>query len=79
MFLKARLKTWRVKKNLIIICTLFVLVAKINENYTNKEKLIFLKALSNIFDKKESNLKIVFKEAKKKKIGSIKFLNLLKR
>ena len=79
MFLKARLKTWRVKKNLIIICTLFVLVAKINENYTNKEKLIFLKALSDIFDKKESNLKIVFKEAKKKKIGSIKFLNLLKR
>ena len=79
MFLKARLKTWRVKKNLIIICTLFVLIAKINENYINKEKLIFLKALSDIFDKKESNLKIVFKEAKKKKIGSIKFLNLLKR
>ena len=69
----------RLKKNFILICTLFVLVTKIAENYTNKEKLIFLKALLDIFNKRESNLKIVFKEAKKKKVGSIKFLNLLKR
>ena len=37
-----------------------------DENYTDKEKLIFLKALSDFFDKKGSNLKTVFKEAEKK-------------
>ena len=56
----------RVKKNFAQICTLFVLATKMDENYTDKEKLIFLKALSDFFDKKESNLKTVFKEAEKK-------------
>ena len=50
-----------------------------DENYTGKEKLIFLKALSDFFDKKENNLKTFFKEAEKKKVSSIKFCNLLKR
>ena len=56
----------RVKKSFVQICTLFVLATKMDENYTDKEKLIFLKVLSDFFDKKESNLKTVFKEAEKK-------------
>ena len=45
---------------------MFVHVAKIDENYTDKEKSIILKALSEISDKKESNLKIILEEAEKK-------------
>ena len=54
------------EKNLILICALFVHAAKMDENYTDKEKSIILKALSEISDKKESNLKIILEEAEKK-------------
>ena len=39
------------EKNLILICALFVHAAKLDENYTEKEKSIILKALSEISDK----------------------------
>ena len=58
------------KKNLVLICALFVYSTKMDENYTDKEKLIILKALSEISDKKESELKIVLKEAEKKESQS---------
>ena len=38
-----------------------------DENYTSKEKSIILKALPGVSYKKESDFKIVFKEAKKGK------------
>ena len=49
-----------------------------DENYTDKEKLIFLKALSDFFDKKESNLEIVLKEAEKKESQSNQILEFTK-
>ena len=54
------------KKNLVLICALFVYATKMDENYTDKEKSVILKALSEISDKKKSYLKIIFKEAEKK-------------
>ena len=63
---KKKTKGVRSEKNLVLICALFVHAAKLDENYTEKEKSIILKALSEISDKKESNLKTVFKEAEKK-------------
>ena len=50
-----------------------------DENYTDKEKSVILKALSEISDKKKSYLKIIFKEVEKKKVILIKFGNLLKK
>ena len=37
-----------------------------DENYSDKEKSVILKTLSEISDKKKSYLKTVFKEAEKK-------------
>ena len=54
------------KKNLVLICALFVYSTKMDENYTDKEKSVILKALSEISDKKKSYLKIIFKEEEKK-------------
>ena len=54
------------EKNLVLICALFVHAAKMDENYTDKEKTIILKALSDISDKKENDLKILLEEAEKK-------------
>ena len=45
-----------------------------DENYTDKEKSIILKALSEISDKKESDLKIVLEEAEKKESQSNQIL-----
>jgi hypothetical protein len=42
----------------------------VNGNYIDKDKLIILKALLEIANKKENNLKIVYKEAEKKEIKS---------
>ena len=50
-----------------------------DKSYNDKEKLIILKALSDISNKKESYFKIVLKKAKKKKVIPIKFWNLLKK
>ena len=66
------------EKNLILICALFVHAAKMDENYTDKEKSIILKALSEISDKKESELKIVLKEAEKKESQSNQILEFTK-
>ena len=66
------------EKNLILICALFVHAAKMDENYTDKEKSIILKALSEISDKKESELKIVLKDAEKKESQSNQILEFTK-
>ena len=34
------------KKNLVLICALFVYATKMDENYTDKEKSVILKTLS---------------------------------
>ncbi len=50
----------------VLVCSLLVHAAKMDENYTEKEKLIILKSLSEIYKKKEDELKKILKEAEKK-------------
>ena len=50
----------------VLDCSLLVHAAKMDENYTEKEKLIILKSLSEIYKKKEDELKKILKEAEKK-------------
>ena len=73
-------KTRNVKstKNLVLICALFVHAAKMDENYTDKEKSIILKALSEISGKKENELKIILKKAEKKESQSNQILEFTK-
>ena len=75
---KKKTKDIKSEKNLVLICALFVHAAKLDENYTEKEKSIILKALSEISDKKESELKIVLKEAEKKESQSNQILEFTK-
>ena len=49
-----------------------------DENYTDKKKSVILKALSEISDKKESELKIVLIEAEKKEGQSNQILEFTK-
>ena len=42
---KKKNKDVKSEKKLVLICALFVHAAKMDENYTDKEKLIILKAL----------------------------------
>ena len=66
------------EKNLVLICALFVHAAKMDENYTDKEKLIILKALSEISDKNRSDLKNILKEAEIKENKSNQILEFTK-
>ena len=66
------------EKNLVLICALFVHAAKLDENYTDKEKSIILKALSEISGKKENELKIILKKAEKKESQSNQILEFTK-
>ena len=75
---KKKTKDVKDEKNLVLICALFVHAAKMDENYTDKEKSIILKALSEISDKNESDLKILLKEAEKKESQSNQILQFTK-
>ena len=66
------------EKNLILLCALFIHAAKMDENYTSKEKNIILKALSEISDKKESELEIIVNNAEKKESESNQILEFTK-
>ena len=66
------------EKNVVLICALFVHAAKLDENYTDKEKSIILKALSDISDKKGNDLEIVLQEAEKKERQSNQILEFTK-
>ena len=66
------------EKRLVLICALFVHAAKMDENYTNKEKSIILKALSDISDKKEIDFKMILEEAEKKENQSNQILEFTK-
>ena len=75
---KKKTKDVNSEKNLVLICALFVHAAKMDENYTNKEKSIILSALSEISDKNESDLKIILKEAEEKESQSNQILEFTK-
>ena len=66
------------EKKLILICALFVHAAKMDENYTDKEKSIILKALSEITGKNENDLKIILEKAEKKENQSNQILEFTK-
>ena len=71
---KNKIEDVKSEKNFVLICALFVHAAKMDENYTDKEKSIILKALSEISDKNEIDLKILLKEAEKKESQSNQIL-----
>ena len=54
---KKKTKDVKNEKNLVLICALFVHAAKMDENYTDKEKSIILKALSDFQIKRKVILK----------------------
>ena len=66
------------EKNLILICALFIHAAKMDENYSDKEKLIILKALTEISNKKENELKIILEKAEEKENQSNQILEFTK-
>ena len=71
---KKKSKNVKDEKRLVLICALFIHAAKMDENYTDKEKSIILKALSDISDNKEINLKFILEEAEKKENQSNQIL-----
>ena len=75
---KKKTKDIKSEKNIVLICALFVHAAKMDENYTDKEKSIILKALSDISEKRESDLKIVLKAAEEKESESNQILEFTK-
>ena len=75
---KSENKNKKNKNKLVLVCALLVHAAKMDENYTDKEKLIILKALSDFSDKKESDLKIILKEAENKESQSNQILEFTK-
>tara|TARA_Y100000590_G_scaffold468334_2_gene650725 strand:- start:689 stop:1120 length:432 start_codon:yes stop_codon:yes gene_type:complete len=77
-FFKKKNQDSGVNKNLIHICALFVHAAKMDENYTDKEKSIIIKALSNISDNKEINFQNILEEAEKKENESNQILEFTK-
>ena len=75
---KNKIEDVKSEKNFVLICALFVHAAKMDENYTDKEKSIILKALSEISDKNESELKIILEKAEKKENQSNHILEFTK-
>ena len=57
---------------------MFVHAAKMDENYTEKEKIIILKALSELSGKNEEEIKIILLEAEKKENQSNQILEFTK-
>ena len=53
------------KDKITLICSLLVHAAKIDENYTEKEKKIILSALAQLYNKNEDELIEVLAQAEK--------------
>ena len=66
------------KKNLILVCALLIHAAKMDENYTEKEKQIIMKTLTEISNKKNDEIAILFEEAEKKENESNQILEFTK-
>ena len=66
------------KKNLILVCALLIHAAKMDENYTKKEKQIIMKTLTEISNKKNDEIAILFEEAEKKENESNQILEFTK-
>ena len=66
------------KESIILIGALFIHAAKMDENYTEKEKKIILKALSEISNGNENDLEIIIDQAEKKEKQSNQILEFTK-
>ena len=66
------------KESITLIGALFIHAAKMDENYTHKEKKIILKALSEISNRKQEDLEIIIDEAEKKEKQSNQILEFTK-
>ena len=77
-FFKKKSEDKNSENKLVLIAALFVHAAKMDENYTDKEKSIILKALSEISGKKENELKIILKKAEQEESQSNQILKFTK-
>ncbi len=66
------------KESVILIGALFIHAAKMDENYTYKEKIIILKALSEISSIKQEELETIINQAEKKEKQSNQILEFTK-
>ena len=66
------------KESIILIGALFIHAAKMDENYTEKEKKIILEALSEISNGNEIDLDIIIDQAEKKEKQSNQILEFTK-
>ena len=77
-FLKKEKKDIQNEKNFVLICSLLIHGAKMDDNYTEKERQIILKALSTISNENEDKLKLILLEAEKKENESNQILEFTK-
>ena len=66
------------KDKITLVCSLLVHAAKIDENYTEKEKKIILSALAQLYNKNEDELIKVLAHAEKLENQSNYLINLSK-
>ena len=66
------------KESIILIGALFIHAAKMDENYTEKEKKIILEALSEISNCNENDLEVIIDQAEKKEKQSNQILEFTK-
>ena len=66
------------KDKITLICSLLVHAAKIDENYTEKEKKIILSALTQLYNKNEDELIKVLEQAEKLENQSNQILKFTK-
>ena len=67
-----------VNKNLILVCSLFIHAAKMDQNYTDKEKQIILKAMSDLYPNTNNNFNLILSEAEEKEKESNQILDFTK-
>ena len=77
-FLKIEEKNSDDKKNFVLICSLLVHGARMDDNYTEKERQIILKTLSTISTESEDKLKLILLDAEKKESESNQILEFTK-
>ncbi len=66
------------RENAVLISALFVHAARMDENYTEKEKKIIFKAMSEIFNCQEDELNTLIDQAEKKEMQSNQILEFTK-
>ena len=71
-------KKENIESNNILIAALLIHAAKIDENYTDKEKKIIKKAMTNLFEITLSEAEVLIKKAEKKEQESNQIIEFTK-